>query len=105
MITAHTRHVSIRYHASTQARITTEPADRHPQAIYTPHAAALDHAIALSLIAGKLAIVDYRTAAPVWECPSCGRVYDDITGGPCPSDDCPSHDHRNPATATTNEEK
>lgn len=27
-----------------------------------------------------------------WTCPHCGRVYDDIDGPPCPSDDCPSHD-------------
>ena len=27
-----------------------------------------------------------------WTCPDCGRQYEDMTGGPCPSDDCPSHD-------------
>ena len=28
----------------------------------------------------------------LWRCPDCGREFDDITCGPCPSDDCPSHD-------------
>lgn len=32
---------------------------------------------------------DYR---PFWRCPDCGREYDDIDDGPCPSDDCPSRD-------------
>lgn len=27
-----------------------------------------------------------------WTCPHCGRVYDDLKEGPCPSDDCPSHE-------------
>lgn len=25
-----------------------------------------------------------------WECPDCGRVYDDTTE--CPDDDCPSNE-------------
>lgn len=25
-----------------------------------------------------------------WMCPHCGRVFDDINGPLCPSDDCPS---------------
>ena len=33
---------------------------------------------------------DYR---PFWHCVDCGREYDDIDDGPCPSDDCPSRDN------------
>lgn len=33
---------------------------------------------------------DYR---PFWHCVDCGREYDDIDEGPCPSDDCPSKDN------------
>jgi hypothetical protein len=32
---------------------------------------------------------DYQ---PFWHCVDCGREYDDIDDGPCPSDDCPSRD-------------
>jgi hypothetical protein len=32
-------------------------------------------------------------------CKHCGREYDDVQTGPCPSDDCPSHD---PGDGTTN---
>jgi transposase-like protein len=27
-----------------------------------------------------------------WVCPECGREYDDLSEGPCPADDCPSHE-------------
>ena len=30
---------------------------------------------------------DYR---PFWHCVECGREYDDVDNGICPSDDCPS---------------
>lgn len=33
-----------------------------------------------------------ETAGKTWECPSCGRVFDDQATGPCPvTDDCPSY--------------
>ena len=29
-----------------------------------------------------------------WMCLECGRMYDDLSCGPCPEQDCPSHEDR-----------
>jgi len=64
MITAHTHHVSIRPTRQPHAaRITIEPGTAHAPITTTEHHKAIDTAIAISRIAGKLAIIDHRNPA------------------------------------------
>ena len=56
------------------------------------------------LLDDGIAMLEQNTmTATGWTCPHCGRVYDDIDGPPCPSDDCPSHEGEKSAEMTPHE--